>query len=83
MVGNKADLDHLRDVPLKVAEDFARMHSLLLFKRSLAFTDEYPSEKNGLAFMETSALKNTGVNEAYTALVSGILLSLLLLLTLW
>lgn len=62
LVGNKADLDHLRDVPTKVAEEFAG---------SISFFRINGAEKHGLAFMETSALKNIGVNEAYFAIVSG------------
>ncbi len=51
LVGNKADLRHLRAVPTEEAKSFA--------------------EKNGLSFMETSALDATNVENAFQRLLAG------------
>eukprot|EP01126_Amoeba_proteus_P065897 TRINITY_DN9446_c0_g1_i2.p1 TRINITY_DN9446_c0_g1~~TRINITY_DN9446_c0_g1_i2.p1 ORF type:complete len:221 (+),score=40.78 TRINITY_DN9446_c0_g1_i2:73-735(+) len=52
LVGNKSDLQHLREVSTTEGRIF--------------------SEKHGLSFMETSALKDTGVNEAFMALMKEV-----------
>ncbi|XP_043935700.1 ras-related protein Rab-11A-like isoform X2 [Protopterus annectens] len=52
LVGNKADLRHLRAVPTDEAKSFA--------------------EKNGLSFIETSALDSTNVETAFHTILSEI-----------
>jgi Ras-related protein Rab-11A len=51
LIGNKADLRHLRAVPTEEAKSFA--------------------EKNGLSFMETSALDATNVETSFQRLLAG------------
>ncbi|KAJ7521983.1 hypothetical protein O6H91_19G077400 [Diphasiastrum complanatum] len=52
MVGNKADLDSLREVPTEAAKEYA--------------------EKEGLFFIETSALEATNVESAFYTVLSEI-----------
>ena len=53
LVGNKADLRHLRAVAADDAKAFAA--------------------RNGMAFMETSALDSTNVEQAFTKMLAGAL----------
>jgi len=52
LVGNKIDLENLREVPTTEAESFAK--------------------RNGLSFIETSALDNTNVDSAFVTLIEEI-----------
>eukprot|EP01125_Pyxidicula_operculata_P005501 TRINITY_DN1949_c0_g1_i2.p1 TRINITY_DN1949_c0_g1~~TRINITY_DN1949_c0_g1_i2.p1 ORF type:complete len:221 (-),score=37.29 TRINITY_DN1949_c0_g1_i2:265-927(-) len=52
LVGNKVDLEHLREVPTKEGKAFA--------------------EKNGMGFIETSALDATNVDLAFESLIEDI-----------
>ena len=52
LVGNKTDLDHLRDVKVEESKQYA--------------------EENNLAFIETSALDATNVDEAFGQILSDI-----------
>jgi Ras-related protein Rab-11A len=60
LVGNKSDLRHLRAVPTEEATDFA---SNLLILKKIA--------KNGLSFIETSALDASNVELAFQNILTG------------
>ncbi|KAH0620095.1 hypothetical protein JD844_014691 [Phrynosoma platyrhinos] len=73
LVGNKSDLRHLRAVPT----DEARAH--LSDPADTTNTDQlflFPTEKNGLSFIETSALDSTNVEAAFQTILTGELGSL-------
>ena len=57
LIGNKSDLSHLREVPVKTAETFALEHKL--------------------QFIETSALEDSNVHEAFDLLITRVYHSLI------
>jgi GTPase SAR1 family protein len=67
LVGNKSDLRHLRAVPTDEAKAYA---GTLSINRSLSLNAR-GSEKNGLSFIETSALDSTNVEAAFTNILTG------------
>ncbi len=66
LVGNKSDLRHLRAVPTEEATEFASMFFFKLI-----------SGKNGLSFIETSALDASNVELAYQNILTGRIKSVL------
>ena len=76
LVGNKSDLRHLRAVPTDEARSFAGISPLCPTPGWLqlpAPTRAHPvlAEKNGLSFLETSALDSTNVETAFHNILSG------------
>jgi Ras-related protein Rab-11A len=71
LVGNKSDLRHLRSVPSDEAKAFAgKRNELRLFTGEKRSFNGY-LEKNGIAFIETSALDSTNVEQAFHTILTG------------
>ena len=68
LVGNKSDLRHLRAVPTDEAKSFAGL--LHPFRAHACLTRD--TEKNGLSFIETSALDATNVETAFQNILTGL-----------
>ena len=87
LVGNKADLRHLRAVPRDEAAEFASKYLKPLFKSHvfgaflIASIAYLLSEQNNLNFIETSALDSTNIQAVFKNNVSGKLTPLLRLNT--
>ncbi|NWW32497.1 RB11A protein, partial [Panurus biarmicus] len=79
LVGNKSDLRHLRAVPTDEARSFAgifphpvQSHPIWLEFMALTWAHAVLAEKNGLSFLETSALDSTNVETAFHNILSEI-----------
>lgn len=69
-MGNKSDLRHLRSVPSDEAKAFAgnnKTNSVILNH----FLEWFFLEKNGVSFIETSALDSTNVEQAFHTILTG------------
>ena len=66
LVGNKSDLRHLRAVPTEEAKAFAGVWLPHVRRRR-----SRGAEKNGLSFIETSALDATNVETAFQNILTG------------
>jgi GTPase SAR1 family protein len=81
LVGNKSDLRHLRAVPTDDAKSFAGTIPIPLSKCSHTLCPPcraspialFVTEKNGLSFIETSALDATNVESAFQNILTGTL----------
>ncbi|NXU69909.1 RB11A protein, partial [Horornis vulcanius] len=79
LVGNKSDLRHLRAVPTDEARSFAGIfphpvQSCPIWLEFMALTGAHTvlAEKNGLSFLETSALDSTNVETAFHNILSEV-----------
>lgn len=68
LVGNKSDLRHLRSVPSDEAKAFAGKTKIEERQTNLF---DFPIEKNGISFIETSALDSTNVEQAFHTILTG------------
>jgi len=72
LVGNKSDLRHLRSVPSDEAKAFSgkeiTKHRFFLLRYIF-----FLIEKNGVSFIETSALDSTNVEQAFQTILTGII----------
>jgi hypothetical protein len=66
-VGNKSDLRHLRSVPSDEAKAFSGKNILI----GIIFFLLIILEKNGVSFIETSALDSTNVEQAFHTILTG------------
>ncbi|KAI4878447.1 hypothetical protein NFI96_016079 [Prochilodus magdalenae] len=72
LVGNKSDLASIRSVPTEDAQDFAAVICSVLIDILNYLPTPLPIEKNGLLFMETSALESTNVETAFNSVLTEI-----------
>ena len=74
LVGNKSDLRHLRSVPSDEAKAFAGKSEVLGVRLTVVdvcvCVYSFP-EKNGVSFIETSALDSTNVEQAFHTILTG------------
>ncbi len=66
-MGNKSDLRHLRSVPSDEAKAFSGKNILI----EIIFFLLIILEKNGVSFIETSALDSTNVEQAFHTILTG------------
>ena len=73
LVGNKSDLKHLRSVPSEEAKSFAgKVHGRLpTVSQSPSDDCLFFLERNGISFIETSALDSTNVEQAFHNTLAG------------
>jgi copper oxidase (laccase) domain-containing protein len=69
-VGNKSDLRHLRSVPSDEAKAFSGKKKT--FYIDIENICLFILEKNGVSFIETSALDSTNVEQAFHTILTGI-----------